>query len=183
MKENNEKEAIIECVCRRYRVQMPGGMVTEVESTKPLTVQMNHELLEEDNEINSFFAHHKIMSIRHMVTSPTKQVQERKTTHGLVLGKDTFSPRQRLNHLLKMKGEFTRHDYQKYMLDTHRVKIATYMAYDDLRSAMRAKRLEKIEPKSGRLQKYKILDPVEIDENLYRSIIIKDHRVHMGIVQ
>jgi hypothetical protein len=183
MNSNKEKDAVIECVCRRYRVQMPNGMVTEVESTKPLSVQMNHELLEEDNEIDSFFAHHKIMSLRHIVSQNDKQVQERKMTDKILFDKGSLSPRQRLNHLLKMKGEFTREDYQKYMLDVNRVKIEKFMAYDDLRDAIRIKRLEKIPERSGRLQKYKVLDPVEIDENLYREIIIEEHKNHMGIVQ
>lgn len=183
MKENNEKEAIIECVCRIYRVKMPGGMVVDVEATKPLSVQMTHELLEEDNDIDSFFAHHKITGLRHMVVSPVDKVKENKIVDKRTFGQVGFSPRQRLNNLLKMKGEFTREDYQKYMLDIHIVKIEKFMAYDDLRAALRAKRVEKVEKKSGRLQKYKVLDPVEIDENLYREIIIKDHKIHAGIVQ
>ena len=42
---------IVECICRRYRVQTPGGMVVEVESDKPLSTQLNAKLLEEEPEI------------------------------------------------------------------------------------------------------------------------------------
>jgi hypothetical protein len=57
------------------------------------------------------------------------------------------------------------------------------MAYDDLREAIKAKRLVRVEEKkSGRLQMYKVVDPAEIDEQLYKTII-NDHKVHMEIVQ
>ena len=182
MNKNDEKEVIIECVCRRYRVQMPGGIVSEVESTKPLSIQMTHELLEEDNEIDAFFSHHKIMSLRHVITPIEKTVKNDEIVKKRIFNKGALSPMQRINSLLKMKGEFTRAEYQKYMFNMHRVNIARYMAYDDLRDAIKAKRLIKVEEKTGRLQRYKVVDPIEIDEQLYKTII-KEHKTHMEIVQ
>lgn len=182
MKENNGQETIIECVCRRYRVKMPGGIITEVESTKPLSVQMTHELLEEDNEIDSFFSHYKITSVRHVTTPLDIKDKNEDIIDKQIFNQRALTPRQRLNVLLKMKGEFTREDYQKYMFDMHRLKVQKFMAYDDLRDAIKSKRLVKVEGKSGRMQMYKVVDPVDIDEQLYKTII-RDHKVHMGIVQ
>jgi len=182
MSNSNENETIIECICRIYRVKMPGGMIAEVESTKPISLQMTHELLEEDKEIDSFFAHHKITGIRHMVTSQETKVKESEVAEKIIFDQGMLSPRQRLNSLLKMKGEFTREDYQKYMFDIHRVKIEKFMAYDDLRSALVAKRLVKAEEKSGRMQRYKVVDPVDIDEQLYKTII-KEHKAHIEMAQ
>ena len=185
MKNNNEKETIIECVCRTYRIKTPGGLIAEVESTKPLSIQLTHELLEEDNEIDSFFDNHRIIGMRHMVAShetQETQVKERKIAEKIIYDQGSMTPRQRLNNLLKMKGEFTRKDYQNYMLDVNRVKIEKYMAYHDIRDAISAKRLVVAEGKSGRSQKYKVTDPIEIDEKLYKTII-NEHKVHIGIVQ
>jgi hypothetical protein len=182
MSNNNENETIIECICRIYRVKMPGGMIAEVESNKPLSIQMTHELLEEDKEIDSFFAHHRITGMRHVIASQEQQVKERRAEEKILFNQGRLSPRQRLNSLLKMKGEFTRKDYQQYMLDVNRVKIEKFMAYDDLREAIKAKRLVKIEEKSGDVHKYKVVDPVEIDEQLYKTLI-KEHKTHMATVQ
>lgn len=182
MNKNNEKEAIIECICRIYRVHMPGGIVADVESIKPLSIQMTHELLEEDNEIDSFFSHYKITGLRHVVTPIEKVIQNDEIVNKRVFSQRGLSPMQRLNSLLKMNGEFTREDYQKYMFDMHRIKIEKFMAYDDLRDAIKAKRLVKVEEKSGRMQRYKVIDPIEIDEQLYKTII-KEHKAHMAIVQ
>ncbi len=182
MNKDIENETIIECVCRIYRVKMPGGMVAEVESTKPLSLQMTHELLEEDEEIDSFFAHHKITGIRHIIASQEEQVKESKTAEKIIFKQGSMSPRQRLNSLLKMKGEFTRKDYQKYMLDVNRIKIEKFMAYNDLKDAIRIKRLIKIEEKIGRVHKYKVTDPIDIDEQLYKTII-NDHKAHIAVTQ
>jgi hypothetical protein len=183
MKENNGQETIIECICRRYRIKMPGGIVTEVESIKPLSVQMTHELLEEDNEIDSFFSNYKITSLRHVVTPIESYSKNEDIIDKQIFTQRTLTPRQRLNVVLEMKGEFTREDYQKYMLDMHRLKIQKFMAYDDLREAIKAKRLVRVEEKkSGRMQMYKVVDHAEIDEQLYKTII-NDHKVHMEIVQ
>lgn len=177
----SENENTIECFCRKYRVQTPGGLIVEVESTKALSGQITHKLLEEDTEIDSFFSNHKIVGLRQLVTTPAKY-QEDKFVSRLAPKKGRFTPRQRLNHLLKMKGEFTREDYQKYMLEMYGVKIEKFMAYDDIRSALASKRLEVMEGKSGRQSKYRITDPNDVDENLYKSMI-KDQKIQMGVIQ
>lgn len=177
----NGNENIIECIGRKYRVQTRGGMIVEVESTKPLSSKLTHELLQEDNDINSFFSEHKIMSIRQMVT-PTKNIQEKEIESKRTPKRGKFSPRQRLNNLLKMKGVFTREDYQKHMLEIYGVKIEKFMAYDDIRDAIVAKRLEITEGKIGRARKYRVLDPTDIDENLYKTLM-KDVKIQMGVIQ
>lgn len=182
MNDNREKETVIECVGRRYRVNMPGGIVTEVESTKPLSRQMNRDLLEEDNEIGSFFSNYKITSVRHVVTPMKNDVKHEEIVNKHVSDKKMLTPRQRINALLKMSGEFTRDDYQKYMLDAHGVKIAKFMAYDDIRDAIKVKRLILTGEKSGRAKTYKVVDAVEVDEQLYKTII-KEHKAHMEMVQ
>jgi hypothetical protein len=182
MKNNNENETIIECIRRIYRIKMPGGMIAEVESTKPLSIQLTHELLEEDKEIDLFFSNHKIIGIRHIVASQETNVKERNNEEKIIYNHGGLTPRQRLNTLLKMRGEFTREDYQRHMSDINRVKIKNYMAYHDLRDAINSKRLVIVEEKSGRLQKYKVVDPSDIDEQLYKTII-NEHKVRVGITQ
>lgn len=182
MSNNNGNETIIECIRRTYRINTPGGMIAEVESTKPLSIQLTHELLEEDKEIDSFFANHKIIGMRHMVASQEIQAKERNVAEKIIYNHGSMTPRQRLNNLLKMKGEFTREDYQKYMFEINRIKIKNFMAYHDLRDAIKSKRLVITDGKSGRLQKYKVIDPADIDEQLYKTII-NEHKMHMEITQ
>ena len=55
------------------------------------------------------------------------------------------------------------------------------MAYHDLRDAIKSKRLVVVEAKSGRSQKYKVVDPAEIDEQLYKTIINENIPVKTGI--
>ena len=177
----NVNENTIECISRKYRVKTKGGMIVEVESTKSLSGKMTNELLKEDDEINSFFSNNKIMSIRQLVTTNTKNSQEKLIQDKLVPKKGRFTPRQRLNNLLKMTGEFTRKDYQKYMFDMYGVTIAKFMAYDDIKEGLLAKRLEITEETAGRSKKYRVLDPTDVDENLYKTMM-KDHKIQMGVI-
>jgi len=178
----SENENTIECVCRKYRVQTRGGLIVDVESTKPLSGQITQELLEEDTEIDSFFTNHRIVGIRQMVATPSKFPKEDNIESKFAPKKGKFTPRQRLNHLLKMRGEFTRNDYQKYMLDTYGVKIEKFMAHDDLRGAIASKRIEITGGKVGRARKYRVVDQTDIDETLYKTLI-NDHKVRMGVLQ
>lgn len=180
MKEN-ENGNEIECISRRYRVRSPGGMVVDIESSKPLSGQLNDKLLAEDSEIGSFFSNHKVMNIRQVVTMPTKNPQERKIESKLSPKNGIFTPRQRFNNLLKMKGEFNRKDYQKYMSDVYGVAINKYMAWDDIRSAIVAKRLEIIEGKVGRARTYRVVDPTDVDDTLYKTLI-NDRKLKVGIM-
>lgn len=181
----SENENTIECICRKYRVQSRGGLIVEVESTKPLSGQITQELLEEDNEIDSFFANHRIVGVRQAVVTPSKykkEEEEDKIASKFAPKKGKFTPRQRLNHVLKMKGEFTRDNYQRHMFDTYGVKIEKFMAYDDIRDAMASKRLEITGGKVGRARTYRVVDPTDVDETLYKTLM-KDHKVRMGILQ
>ena len=177
-----ENENIIECICRKYRIQNRGGLIVEVESTKPLSGKITSELLEEDAEINSFFKDHRIVGIRHVVVTPSKyQKEEAKIEQKLSPKKGRFTPMQRLNHVLKMKGEFTRDNYQKHMLEIYGVKIGKYMAYDDIRDALASKRLEITGGKIGRERTYRVVDPTDVDETLYKTLL-KDQKIQMGIL-
>lgn len=179
MEENGN---IIECICRKYRVQARGGLTVEVESTKPLSGKITSELLEEDAGINSFFKDHRIVGIRQAVVTPHKyQKEEAKIEQKLAPKKGKFTPRQRINHVLKMKGEFTRDNYQKHMLDMYGVKIGKYMAYDDIRDALDSKRLEITGGKVGRERTYRVVDPTDVDETLYKTLL-NDRKIQIGIL-
>ncbi len=172
---------IIECIYRRYRVHTPDGMIIEVESTKHLSEQINRELLEEDGEIDTFFSNHKIMNMSRIVSTPSKIHQERDIANKLIPKKGKFSPVQRFNNLLKMKGEFTRDDYRKHMSDIYGVDIGKYMAYEDIGNAIASKRLE-IVGRKDRLRLYKVVDPTSIDDNLYKSLL-RDRKIHISTMQ
>jgi hypothetical protein len=177
----NENGNIIECICRKYRVQTRNGMIVEVESTKPLSEQTTQKLLHEDDDIDLFFSTHNIMAIRHMVMTPINNNQEKKIEGKLTPKNGRFTPRQRLNHILKMTGEFTRNDYQKHMLDKYGVIIPKFMAHTDIKGAIVAKRLEIVEGKVGRERKYRVIDPTDVDNTLYKTIS-NDRKIQMGVL-
>lgn len=168
----------IECYERRYRVKTPGGIVVDVESTTLLSERMTRALLEEDNDIDSFFAHHKITGIRQLVAAPVKNRQESKVVTNINAKKRILSPMMRLNEMLKMKGEFTRRDYEQHIFNEHKTKIERHTAHKDIKDAIGISRVELIKGKSGRLMKYRVLDPANVDENLY-AILLRDRRVQM----
>ena len=179
----SDNENTIECICRRYRVQTPGGMVVEVESIKPLSGQMNHELLEEDCEINSFFSNHKIVSsIRQIVATSSNVKKADKVISRPSSQQGRFTPRQRLNNILKMVGEFTRNDYRKYMLDTYGVKIERHTSHKDFQQALAIHRIEVVKERPGRQATYRVIDPADIDTTLYNTMI-NDHKIKMGIMR
>lgn len=178
----NRNGNTIECICRKYRVQAKGGMIVEVESTKPLSKKLTNELLQEDDDINLFFSNHKIINVGQMATKPTENLQEIKVESKLTSDKIIFTPMQRLNSMLKMKGEFTRDDYQKHMFEKYRVIVEKFKAHYDIRDALSYNRLEIAEGKDGRAKKYRVLDPTEIDEDTYKSLM-RDHRMQLKIVQ
>lgn len=179
----SESENTIECISRKYRVHNRGGLIVEVESTKPLSGKITKELLEEDTEIDTFFSNHRIVGVRQAVVTPSKYQKEEVNIEKKLSPKGgRFTPIQRLNQLLKMKGEFSRQDYQKYISDMYGVKLGRYMAYDDLRSALDSKRLEVTGVKIGRERTYRVVDPTNVDETLYKTLM-KDRKVQMGILQ
>ena len=178
----NRNGNTIECICRKYRVQAKGGMIIELESTKPLSEQLTNELLQEDDDINSFFSNHKIMYVGQMATIPIKNLQDNEVENKLIPNKVRYSPMQRLNSMLKMKGEFTRDDYQKYMFEKYGVTIEKFKAHYDIRDALSYKRLEIAESKGGRSRKYRVLDPTEMDEDTYKSLM-RETRMQLKIVQ
>lgn len=169
---------IVECVCRRYRVQTPGGAVIEVESYKPISTQLNAKLLEEDTDINEFFKHHKILGTRQMVktASPQKDPIPRK-----IISKDgTLNPRQRLNQLLKMKGEFTRADYIKFLFDNCQYKLNKWTSHNDIKDALDLNKIELVGDRKGRDgRKYRIVDSTEIEESLYQKLL-QDRKLHIS---
>lgn len=165
-------ENIIECVTRRYRVQTPGGMIVEVESDKPLSTQLNAKLLEEEKDINEFFKRRRILAVRQIVRSSPNQ-QKSSLEPPIIIGKDgSLSPRQRLNQLLKMPGEFTRQDYIQRLFDNFQYKINKWTSHNDIQDALYLNKIEIKEDRKGkRGRKYRVIDTQEIEESLYKKLL------------
>lgn len=178
----DENENTIECIGRRYRVYTKGGMTLDVESSKKLSDKLNDALLKEDDAIKNFFSNNNIMNIRQVVMVPSNKPQERPFENKLTPKGGRFTPKQRLNHLLNMKGEFSRIDYQKYMFDIHGVVIERYTAYDDIRDAIASNRLKITEEKIGRARKYKVVDPINVDDNISETMI-NDRKAKLEILK
>lgn len=167
--EETENGNIIECIYRRYRVQLPGGTTIEVESTKPLSRQTTHVLLDEDNEIGSFFENHKIINVVNVENRPKKPVYKQKTIRA-EKSEVSINPLDRVNHMLQMPDQFTRLDYQKYMQTEYKVKLSTFMCHNDIETALALNKLE-IMGRFHRLRQYRIKDQTEIDKDQYRTIL------------
>lgn len=167
---------MVECTYRRYRVQTPGGMVVEVESDKHLSTQLNAKLLEEEPEIDEFFKHHKIVGMRQIVRS--NMDQKRKDIAGIaeprIMTNDgDLSPRQRLNQLLKMKGEFTRKDYINDLFTNFRYKLNKWTSHNDIKDALLLNKIQIISEKrkGQRCRMYKVIDTEEVEESLYTKLL------------
>lgn len=167
--EETENGNIIECVYRRYRVQSPGGVTIEVESTKPLSGRTTHVLLEEDNEIGSFFENHKIIDVISVKNQPKKPVYKQKTIRA-ERPEVSINPLDRVNHMLQMPDQFTRLDYQKYMRTEHKIKLSDFMGHNDIEAALALNKLE-VMGRFRRLRQYRIKDQTEIDKDQYRTIL------------
>ena len=172
---------IVECTYRRYRVQTPGGMIIEVESDKPLSTQLNAKLLEEEPEIDEFFKHHNILGTRQIMRSNINPQKTRAREEPRIIAKDgTLSPRQRLNQLLKMKGEFTRQDYIDSLFDNFKYKLNKWTSHDDMKDALRINKIEIISQRKGHNGKlYKVIDTVEVEESLYKKLL-QDRKQHIS---
>lgn len=169
----------IECIYRRYRVQTPGGMVVEVESDKPLSTQLNVKLLEEEPEIDDFFKHHKILGTRQIIRSNIGQ--KTSLTEPRIIARDgTLSPRQRLNQLLKMKGEFSRQDYIDSLFTNFHYKLNKWTSHNDIKHALYLKKIETVsERHRQRNRLYKVIDSIEVEESLYKTLL-EDRKVHIN---
>lgn len=180
---NDEKRNFIECIGRRYRIQSPSGTITEVESTKPLSKYLNDKLLEEDEGINSFFADHKILSIRQLMTAPQQPLPR------IVVGPKggKFIQEQRLNHLKQMEGEFSREDFQKYLKDKFGYELNSWLWYGDIKIAKRQGIIEdlgKIHHRGPR--KYKIKEEAkgsELKGNYLSKQLLEGKKVILGTIK
>jgi len=172
---------IVECICRRYRVQTPGGMVVEVESDKPLSTQLNAKLLEEEPEINQFFKYHKILGMRQIIRSNISQQKTRDLAEPRIIAKDgTLSPRQRLNQLLKMKGEFTRQNYIDSLFDNFKYKLNKWTSHNDIKDAVHLNKIEVVSGRKGQTGRlYRVLDTVEVEEPIYKKLL-QDRKLHIS---
>jgi hypothetical protein len=163
---------IVECIYRRYRVQTPSGMVVEVESDKPISTQLNAKLLEEEPEINEFFRYHKILGVRQIVRSNIDQKTRELTEPKIVANDGTLSPRQRLNQLLKMKGEFTRKDYIDSLFTNFRYKLNKWTSHSDIKDALHLNKIQMVsEGRCQRSRSYKVIDTEEVEESLYKKLL------------
>lgn len=172
-------ENIVECICRRYRVQTPGGTIIEVESDKPISTQLNAKLLEEDSEIDEFFKHYKILGTRQIMMTPG--LQKDLKSPRIISDDGTLNPRQRLNQLLKMRGEFTRQDYMKFLFDNCRYKLNKWTSHSDIKAALHLHKIEPVNTKrKGREGlKYRIVDSTEVEEPIYEKLL-QDRKLHIS---
>jgi len=163
---------IIECICRRYKVQTT-GMIIEIESDKPLSSQLNAKLLEEEGDINEFFKYRKIRALRQIVRPPVSQIKAKDLEAPKILTKDgELSPRQRLNQLLKMKGEFTRQDYISYLFDEFKYKLNKWTSHNDIQDALDLHKIEVVDERKGRKGRvYRVINQEEIEEPLYKKLL------------
>lgn len=180
---NEEKRNIVECVCRKYRIQSPSGMVVEVEAFKPLTKYLNDKLLEEDEEISSFFMDHKILSIRQLMTAP--QEPSPRFVVGPKGGK--FTQEQRINHLKQMGGEFSREDFQKYLKDNFGYELKNFLWYTDIKLAKKQGIIEDLGKVSFRgPRKYKIREEAkspELKEGSLAKQLLEGKKVILGTIK
>lgn len=172
---------IIECICRRYRVQTPGGMVVEVESDKHLSTQLNAKLLGEEPEINEFFKYHKILGMRQIIRSNIGQQKTTGLAEPRIIAKDgTLSPRQRLNQLLKMKREFTRQDYIDSLFDNFKYKLNKWTSHNDIKDALHLNKIEMVSKRKGQKSRsYKVIDDVEVEKSIYDKLL-QDRKLHIS---
>lgn len=173
-------ENIIECIARRYRVQTPGGMIVEVESDKPLSTQLNAKLLEEEKDINEFFKRRRILAVRQIVRSSPNQ-QKSSLEPPIIIAKDgSLSPRQRLNQLLKMRGEFTRQNYIDSLFDNFQYKLNKWTSHNDMKDALRLNKIEIVTERKGHNSRlYKVIDNTEVEESLYEKLL-QDRKLHIS---
>ncbi len=163
-------ENVIECIARIWRIQTPGGIIVEIESDKPLSSQMNAKLLEEEEDINEFFKQRKILRMRQVIRPlPGQQPKEESPR----LSKEgTLTPRQRINQLLKMKGEFTRQDYIDYLFENFKYKLNKWISHRDIKDAVNLHKIEIIAQRKGKTGRlYKVIDTEEIEESLYQKLL------------
>lgn len=173
-------ENIVECICRRYRVQTAGGMIVEVESDKPLSTQLNAKLLTEDSEIDQFFKHHKILATRQLVRTTPNQQKTAEISPKIKSTDGSLSPRQRLNELLKMKGDFTRSDYMRHMFDSFHYKVNKWTSHNDMQDALHLNKIQIVEERRGHIgRKYRVVDTEEIEESLYVKLL-QDRKMHIS---
>jgi hypothetical protein len=178
----DKKSSTIECIWRRYRIKTGDDDILYVESTNPRSEQ------EELSEIDSFFSNFQIVSIDQEVqevevldidNNDSLSKVEAKSVH--IPEQVVFSPRQRFNILLKMKGEFTSKDYRDYMLEEYNVKLGKDASHDDISIAIKSERIEMLEEKSGRFRLYKVIDSSSVNDTLYLSIS-KENKIKMEAI-
>jgi len=173
---------MVVCTYRRYRVQTPGGMIVEVESDKPLSTQLNAKLLEEEPEIDEFFKHHKILGARQIVRS---NIGQNKDIAGvaeprIIANDGNLTPRQRLNQLLKMNGEFTRQDYINSLFTNFRYKLNKWTSHNDIKDALQLNKIQIISERKGKRSRlYKVIDTTEVEESLY-SKLLQDRKLQIS---
>lgn len=196
--------SIIECIKRTYSIQTSDGIKLEVENEKPLSGAITARLLKEDSEIGFFFEKCKILDIdisRKKRTKEVKQFHKRSAKKSKTRKKkrlreeleeetkpileepleqqvqEKLSPLDRLNILLNMEGEFTRHDYQKFMKDLG-YDMSNFMGHEDIESAVLLNKVEPTGEKIGKnLKIYRIIDTNIVGRDVYNGL--KEHRMKM----
>ena len=177
------KSSTIECIWRRYCIKIGDNDIINVESTNPRSEQ------EEISEIDSFFSNFQIISIDQGVQE-FKEVLNVDNNDILNNGKSgnvhipeqlVFSPRQRFNILIKMRGEFTSKDYREHLLKEYNVKLGKYATSDDVSIAVKSGRIEMLEEKSGRFRLYRVVDSSNVNDTLYSSML-KENKMKIEAV-
>lgn len=190
---------MVTCTKRTYNIQTSDGVQIEVESKRTLSDEITAMLLKDDKDIGSFLDNCNIVNIDFVdkKTSLYKNRRDKKLKKRLskkhiakkvekdkektINDRDTqsdnecpLSPYDRINMMIKMEGEFTRLDYQKFM-EEKGYKMSDFMGHEDIKDAILLKR---ISPTGERLEKgrkvYRIIDVMPIEKYMYRKIL-KNH--------
>lgn len=177
------KCSTIECVWKRYRVIIGDNDIINIDSTNPRSEE------EEINDIYSFFSNFQIISVTQDAQEFNKVIDidnndsSYKGRSGSITPRQlVFSPRQRLNVLLKMIGEFTSKDYRERLLKDYNIELSKYVASEDISIAVRSERVEMLEEKFGRFRLYRVIDSSNISDTLYSSIL-KEIKMKIGAIQ
>ncbi len=171
----------IECISRKYKIQVPGGMIVEIESDKPLSMQLNAKLLEEEGDINEFFKHRKIIGLRQAVRAPVGHIKATDLeAPGMMTKNGELNPMQRLNILLKIPGEFARIDYIKHLFDETKYKINKWTSHKDIVLALELHKIEVVKEREGKKGRiYRVINKDEIEESLYKKLL-QDRKLQMS---
>lgn len=170
---------LVECIKRVYRVTVPGVATFEVANNRTLSITETIRLLSEDlgtNNVVQVLEGFDIEKVKlydpgdDIKLVPPEEVEE-ETIEKDKIREEQILPICRINHMVKIRGEFTRHEYQKILEDL-KYRTSKWIAYGDLDKALALKRIKQVgKRRSRQAAKYKVIDSSPIDEQTYEQMM------------